>query len=83
MWFVYVLYNRQADRYYVGCTQDLKRRLGDHNRKDGTRWCGRQKGEWVLAHSEEFFLKEEALRREKEIKRRKSRAYIETLIKQK
>ena len=51
--YVYILYSAKLDRYYVGSTDNIIRRLGEHNRK---------KGEytdvgipWVLCYTEEFF----------------------------
>lgn len=31
MFFVYILYSRSADRYYVGQTENFERRLQFHN----------------------------------------------------
>jgi putative endonuclease len=31
MWYVYVLKSRKDERFYVGSTDDLKRRLREHN----------------------------------------------------
>lgn len=33
MYFVYVLYNKIKDSYYIGYTGDLERRLSEHRRK--------------------------------------------------
>jgi putative endonuclease len=30
-WFVYVLYSENRKRHYTGCTNDLERRLRQHN----------------------------------------------------
>jgi putative endonuclease len=32
MFYVYILYSEKLDKYYVGSTNDLLRRLNDHNR---------------------------------------------------
>ena len=33
MFIVYILYSNSIDKYYVGYTNDLERRLLEHNRK--------------------------------------------------
>ncbi|MBP5135682.1 MAG: GIY-YIG nuclease family protein [Paludibacteraceae bacterium] len=33
--YVYILYSAKLDRYYVGSTDNIIRRLGEHNRKKG------------------------------------------------
>jgi len=35
MFAIYVLHSQSLDRYYVGYTNDLERRLTEHNRKKG------------------------------------------------
>ena len=78
MWFVYILRSERNGRYYVGSTNDMTRRLGEHN-------CGhtpstRGKGPWVLAYSEPAKNEAEARQRDREIKAWKSRIMIEKLI---
>ncbi len=52
--------------------------------------CGKQDkgftgglGDWILKYIEEFETKKEAMNREQEIKKKKSRKYIEFLIEKK
>jgi putative endonuclease len=79
MWFVYILYSVKIDRYYVGITDDLDWRLERHNAGWG-RYTKRGIP-WKIVYTENYSSKSEALKREREIKRKKSRAYIEWLIK--
>jgi len=77
---VYILYSREADRYYIGSTTDiiserLRRHLSNHKG-----FTSRAK-DWVLVYSKVFETKLEALKREKELKNWKSRNKIEQLIK--
>ena len=77
--FIYILYSPQLDKYYVGHTgssvdERLQKHLSDHkgftsNAKD-----------WQVVYSKSFETKSEAYQREIEIKKRKSRKYIEELI---
>ena len=78
MWFVYIIYSEKLDRYYIGYTDDIPWRLERHN----LGWGRFTKGgiPWKLVYSEKFANKQEAMKREKEIKRKKNRIYIEHLI---
>ena len=78
MYIVYILYSASADRYYVGCTNDINRRLKEHNRIKG-KYTDRGIP-WELRYTEEFATREEARKREAFIKNKKSRVYIEELI---
>jgi len=67
--FVYVLGTRGKKRCltYVGWTNDVARRLKQHNAGTGARTTrGRQ---WVLLHSEWFATRREAMSREWHLKR--------------
>ena len=78
MWYVYILYSKRLDKYYTGITDNLEWRLERHNQG----WGRFTKGgiRWELVYFEKYPNKSEALKREKEIKSRKSRKYIENLI---
>ena len=81
MYFVYILYSRSADRYYVGQTENVESRLESHG--SGISPYTSHAKDWRLVYTEEFAIRQEAIRRENEIKRKKSRRYIEWLIGQK
>ena len=79
MYYVYILYSKRRDRYYTGFTaNDLEWRLQRHN----LGWTRSTKSgiPWKLMYYETYKTKSEALKREKQIKRQKSRVYIESLI---
>jgi len=79
MWKVYIIYSEKIDRYYIVVTEDMKWRLKRHN----TGW-GRytKRGiPWEYVYTENFDNKSDALKREREIKARKSKIYVERLIK--
>ena len=70
--FVYVLGCRHKGRTltYVGWTNDVPRRLSQHNAGKGARTTrGRT---WVLLHSESFATKREAMSREWHLKRERA-----------
>ena len=79
MYKVYILYSGLKDKYYVGSSgDDLFQRIRRHNSKHkGFTGSG---GDWELKYFEPYSTKTEALIREKEIKRWKSRKKIEKLI---
>ena len=77
-YYVYILYSSSIDKYYVGHTNDINRRLSEHNRIKGK---FTDKGiPWKLFYTEEYLEKISAENREKEIKAKKSRKYIESLF---
>ncbi|MFN9710615.1 MAG: GIY-YIG nuclease family protein [Bacteroidota bacterium] len=77
-YYTYILYSKQRDRYYIGSTGDiLEERLRRHN--SNHRGFTGSANDWIYFYVEEFSSKEEAVKREKEIKLMKSRKYIESL----
>ena len=78
MWFLYIIYSSSIDRYYVGVSSDITIRIERHNAGWG-RYTKRGIP-WVLKYKEEYESKSDAIKRENEIKRKKSRIYIESLI---
>ena len=78
MYIVYILYSSSIDKYYVGFTNDIERRLSEHNRKKGKYTDGGIP--WCLVHREEYESKSEAMNREKTIKSKKSRQYILSIL---
>jgi len=81
-YFVYILYSEKCDKYYVGHSDDVHRRLDEHNSGRGGKYTIRCKP-WELVYSETYESKSLAINRELEIKNKKSRKYIEGLIEQK
>jgi putative endonuclease len=78
LFFVYILYSKSLDKYYIGSTENLTRRLEEHNRGKGN---FTSKGvPWLLAYKEEYTNKTNAVKRELAIKKRKSRLYVQHRI---
>jgi predicted GIY-YIG superfamily endonuclease len=76
MYSVYILENPQS-HFYIGHTEDLKKRVADHNRTDSTQGkYTRKNGPWKLVWAEEHPTRSLAMKREKEIKAWKSSAAI-------
>ena len=76
--YTYILYSSKLDKYYVGSTTDMPRRLEEHNR--GKEKFTRTGCPWILVYTEIFSELLDARKRETYIKKQKSRKYIETLI---
>ncbi len=64
--------------YYIGSTQNLEERLQRHNQ--GRSKYTKSKRPWELAYYEQFEDRPSAVRRENQIKRRKSKEFIESLV---
>ncbi|HRP39223.1 MAG: GIY-YIG nuclease family protein [Chitinophagales bacterium] len=73
------MYSANADKYYVGHTSDMERRLNEHN-SNQTRYTSQTAKGWKVVYTEHFGSRSEAMKREREIKSKKSRKYIEVLI---
>ena len=78
MYFVYILYSKQLDRYYVGQTDNIEKRLQSH--LSGISKYTSSAKDWTIVYTETFQTREHAIKRENEIKRMKSRRYIESLL---
>jgi putative endonuclease len=78
MFSVYIIYSNKLDKYYIGFSSDVEKRLLKHNGKSkGFSSLGRP---WLLVYKESFDSKKEAMTREKQLKSWKSRERIESLI---
>ncbi len=78
MYTVYIIYSRKLDRYYVGYTGNISERILQHN--SGISDYTSKASDWELKYNESCQTRPEAMKREKEIKNKKSRKYIEWLI---
>ena len=78
MYKVYIIYSKSIDKYYVGYTNEIDRRIKEHNRVKG-KFTDRGIP-WEIVYTENFDDKNDAIKREAEIKAKKSRKYIESLI---
>jgi len=67
---VYVLWSSLGRRFYIGLTDDVIRRLGQHNQGD-SRWTKRSAGTWQLVWQRPFTSLGDARRFENLLKRQK------------
>ena len=76
--YMYIIYSKKLDKYYIGYCEDISIRVNKHN--FGSTASTKPGIPWRLAYYEQFSTKTDAIRRELEIKKKKSRKYIEYLI---
>ena len=76
-YFVYILRSIKDGSYYIGSTRDLSSRLERHNQ--GRSKYTKANRPWEVIYSETHFNRSAAMKRGREIKKRKSREYIERL----
>ena len=81
MHVLYILSNLKTDRFYIGSTSNLDRRLKQH--KNGHTRTTRVLEAFELVYKEEYNTLEEARLREKKLKSYKSKQYINWLISKK
>ena len=76
--FVYILYSVSADKYYIGISEKPDERLQKHN--SNHKGFTSLANDWEIKFLEHYSTKTDALKREREIKKWKSRKLVETLI---
>ena len=79
MFTVYVIYSEKFDKIYIGYTSDLNQRFLSHNELGKKGWTIKFRP-WEIIYTEEFENKKDAMRREKELKSSRGRAYIREQI---
>ena len=65
-YYVYVIKSDEG-YYYTGMTEDLDRRLSEHNNKTKSFWTKRGTG-WEIIYYEEFDTRQDAFKRERWMK---------------
>jgi putative endonuclease len=77
-YYVYILQSITSDKYYIGQTNDLERRLHYHN--SGYSKSTKSGVPWNLVYKEEFQSRAEAMKRERQLKSYKSVSYLKKII---
>jgi len=75
---VYILQSEFDNSFYIGSTRDVDERLERHNA--GRSRYTRAKRPWKLVYKEDCPDRSSAIKRESEIKNKKKRAVIESLV---
>jgi len=76
---LYIIYNELNSKYYIGITNNLERRIIEHNREN-SHYTGKVSGTWNVKFFKEYKTKEEAYKEEKRLKNAKNRKYLEWYI---
>lgn len=81
MYFVYAIYNSKHQKMYIGETDDLVERLAAHNDHHFiTSFTARFDGSWQLVYKEQVANRQEARKREKQLKSYRGRQFIKQLV---
>ncbi len=64
--YIYIIYSKSFDRYYVGMTKNVEERVKNHNA--GRVFSTKAYKPWILVHEEVFDSRMEARKREKYLK---------------
>ncbi len=79
MYKVYVLFSVRSNKIYIGYTGNLKQRLLSHNELGKKGWTINFRP-WGLIYQEEFETKQDALKRERELKTATGRKFIWEIV---
>jgi len=74
MFYVYAFYNKNRKVFYIGFTNDLKRRVQEH--KNGKTHTTYRMADKLLVYYEACLSKEDAMKREKQLKTGFGRGYL-------
>ncbi len=78
MFYTYVLKSENFEKFYTGYTENLDKRLMEHN--EGLNYYSKRYIPWNIIYFETFKLKEEAIRREKYFKIAAGRKWLKKNI---
>ena len=80
--FIYAIYNRENKKIYIGQTNNINRRILEHNNKvlNKGHFTSRYSGQWELIYKEEVRDRSTAIAREKQLKSSRGRAFLKNLI---
>ena len=75
MFTVYVLFSVKFNKIYIGYTSNIKQRFLSHNKLSKKGYTIKYRP-WVIAYTEEYKTKNEAMKREKQLKSSRGRDFI-------
>lgn len=75
MFWVYILESQEKPSWYIGYTSNLRRRLGEHNNKNGGLTTSRAK-KWKCIYCEGYINKSDAQGRERFLKSGSGRKFL-------
>ena len=81
--FVYVIEEKESKKRYIGYTSDIDKRLDRHNHKlpnKSTSYTSKNKGVWSVIYTEDFLSRQDAMKREKELKSSRGRFFLKNKL---
>ena len=78
MYYVYLLESKKDSSWYIGYSQDLRKRFESHN--DGKNKATMYKRPWVLIYYEAYFIMKDAKKREVFLKSGSGRRFLKKQI---
>jgi putative endonuclease len=78
MFYVYVIWSKSTGKLYTGQTDDLERRLSEH--QQGIARYTRGRGPWELLLTEEYSTRKEAMQRERFLKTGQGRKWLKETL---
>jgi putative endonuclease len=78
MFDVYILRSDSIGRFYIGSTEDLERRLAEHNANLAP--ATKNRGPWRLVYDEVHLTRSAAMRRERYFKTGRGREDLQRLL---
>ncbi len=82
MFYIYIIYSLKSNTYYIGTTDNVERRLNEHNSKFYKNSYTSKGIPWEINLSYQCENSNQAYKLELFIKRMKSRKFIEKIINQ-
>ena len=79
-YYVYILQSTKNNNLYVGYTEDLKKRLQEHNR--GFNFSTKPYRPWQVIHYEAYRNKQDAERRERYLKTNQGARLLKRMLKE-
>jgi len=83
MFCTYVIQSLKTGKIYIGQTRDINKRIKRHNQElkvKTTAYTKKNQGPWRLVYKKSFKTREEAIKREKELKSFQGRKFIKNKI---
>ncbi len=79
MYYVYVIYSKKLKKRYVGSTENVERRIREHN--NGKNRFTKGGIPWIKIYLEEYESRSEAMQRESYLKSGVGRRYLDNVVK--
>jgi putative endonuclease len=74
MYYTYILKSDKTDKLYIGHTENIERRISEHNSNQSK--STKNRGPWNLIYKKEFPSRSEAMKFETKLKSIKNKNYL-------